>query len=112
MRDEKKVSKLGELGNLIAQYNAGVRDTINADEYPQWMLMYEMLSNADIDDSILMILLKSYTLQRLLMGKLYIMTTGKQKQQQKNKKEFQSCISLNKIFILIFVFRQELLTTH
>lgn len=50
--DEKKVSKLGELGNLIAQYNAGVRDTINADEYPQWMLMYEMLSNADIDDSI------------------------------------------------------------
>lgn len=50
--EEKKNSKLCELGNLISQYNSGVRETLNADEYPQWVMIYEMLKSADINEEI------------------------------------------------------------
>lgn len=48
----KKEEKLSELTNLIAQYNAGERENINADEYTTWVEVFEMLKKADIDEAI------------------------------------------------------------
>lgn len=50
--ETKKNEKLCELGNLISQYEAGVRDTLNADEYPTWVTITEMLKSAEIDEDI------------------------------------------------------------
>lgn len=52
MTTDKRQEKLCELGNLIAQYNAGERENINASEYPQWVVVYDMLKSAEIDDEI------------------------------------------------------------
>lgn len=50
--EEKKQSKIFELQNLIAQYNTGERVNINADEYPQWVKILGMLTQAEIDENI------------------------------------------------------------
>ena len=50
--NEKKTEKMCELGNLITQYNAGERENLNANEYPQWVMIYDMLKSAEIDDEI------------------------------------------------------------
>lgn len=50
--EERKQSKIIELQNLIAQYNAGERVNINAAEYPVWVKIVEMLTKADIEESI------------------------------------------------------------
>ena len=50
--EEKKQSKIFELQNLIAQYNAGERVNINTDEYPQWVKILGMLTQAEIDENI------------------------------------------------------------
>lgn len=49
---EKKQAKIFELQNLIAQYNAGERENINADEYPTWVLIIEMLKKANIEEGL------------------------------------------------------------
>lgn len=49
---EKKQAKIFELQNLIAQYNAGERENINADEYPTWVLIVEMLKKANIEEGL------------------------------------------------------------
>lgn len=49
---KKKDGKLCELKDLIAQYDAGERETLNAWEYPKWVLTYKMLKEADIDEEI------------------------------------------------------------
>ena len=49
---EKKQAKIIELQNLIAQYNAGERTNINANEYPAWVKILAMLTQADIEENI------------------------------------------------------------
>ena len=50
--EEKKAVKIAELTNLIKQYEEGERETLNAWEYPNWLLIVSMLKAADIDDEI------------------------------------------------------------
>lgn len=50
--EAKKQSKIAELQNLIAQYDAGERKNINADEYPAWVKILDLLKQGEITEDI------------------------------------------------------------
>ncbi len=49
---EEKQSKINELSNLIAQYDNGERENLNAEEYSNWVKIVDMLRHSDIDENI------------------------------------------------------------
>ena len=90
--NEKKTEKMCELGNLIAQYNAGERENLNANEYPQWVMIYDMLKSAEIDDEIFDEFISEPEKYKVVNGKIVYNSNW---QADANKKEEERIANLH-----------------